>query len=79
MPLGSEIGHDPSNIVLDGDPAPLPRKRGTAAQFSTDVYCGQTARWIKMPLVMDVGLDPGHIVLDGDPCSPPPKGHSSQF
>jgi len=24
MPLGMEVGLDPSNIVLDGDPAPLP-------------------------------------------------------
>jgi len=27
MPLGTEVGLDPSNIVLDGDPAPAPQKR----------------------------------------------------
>ena len=27
MPLGTKVGFDPSNIVLDGDPAPLPQKR----------------------------------------------------
>jgi len=31
--------------------------------FSTHVYCGQTARWIKMPLVVELGFGPGHIVL----------------
>jgi len=43
------------------------------------VYCGQTARWIKMPLDMEVGLGPGHIVLDREPAPPPKKGHSPQF
>jgi len=45
MKLGMEEGH----TVLDGDPAPLP-KRGTAPHFSAHVCCGQTARWIKTPL-----------------------------
>jgi len=39
-------------------------------QFSANVYCGQTAGWIKMALGMEVG----HIVLDGDPALPPQKG-----
>jgi len=30
MPLGTEVGLGPSDIVLDGDPAP-PTQRGTAA------------------------------------------------
>jgi len=34
-------------------------------QFSTHVYCGKTAGWIKMALGMEVGLGPGHSVLDG--------------
>jgi len=29
MPLGTEVGLGPSDIVLDGDPAP-PTQRGTA-------------------------------------------------
>jgi len=42
MPLGTEIGFGPGNIVLDGDPAP-PTERCTAApHFSAHVYCGQT-------------------------------------
>jgi len=30
MSLGSEVGLSPSNIVLDGDPAPPPPKVGAA-------------------------------------------------
>jgi len=35
MPLGMEVGLGPDHIVLDGDPAPPPKKRGggTAANF----------------------------------------------
>ena len=72
IPLGTEVGLGPGDIVLDGDP--VPPKRGTAGpQFSAHVYCGQTAGWIKMPLGKEVGLGPGDIVLDGDPASPPQK------
>jgi len=40
MPLGREVGLRPSDIVLDGDPAPA-REKGTAAPlFSAHVYCG---------------------------------------
>jgi len=54
MPLGTEVGLDPGNIVLDGDPAPLPKKGGQQPlpQFSArvlwpngwmdQVCCGQT-------------------------------------
>jgi len=30
-----------------------------------DVYCGQTAGWIKMPLGMEENLGPGDVVLNG--------------
>jgi len=36
MPLGTEVGLGLRNIVLDGDPAPLP-SRCTAPQFSANV------------------------------------------
>jgi len=71
MSLGAEIGLGSGHVVLDKDPAPLP-KRGwgtTDPQFSAHVCCGQTAGWIKMPLDTEVVLGPGHIVLDGDPAS----------
>jgi len=71
MPLGMEVGLDPGDVVLDGDPAPP--KRGTALQFSAHVYCVQTAGSMKTPLFTEVDLGPGHIVLDEDP-APPAKG-----
>jgi len=52
MPLGREVGLSPSDIVLDGDPAPSSPKREQTPQFSAHVYCGQTAGWIKMKLGM---------------------------
>ena len=74
MALGTELGLCPSDIVLDGDPAPIPKKGAEPPQFLAHVYCGQTARWIKMPLGIEVGLSPGHIVLDGDPAALPKNG-----
>ena len=54
----------------------LPPK-GHSPQFSAHVFCGQTARQIKMLLGMKAGLKglgPGDIVLDGAQLSPPQKG-----
>jgi len=79
MPLGRKVGLDTSDLVLDGDPPPLPKKGGTDPQFSAYVYCAQMAAWIRMPLVMEVGLDPRDILLDGDPSPLPKRGHSSHF
>jgi len=58
----------------------LPLKRAQPPLYGP-VYCGQTARWLKMPLGTKVGLGPGHIVLDGDPAPSPLQkgGHSLQF
>jgi len=78
MKLGMQVDLGPGHMVLDGDPAPLPR-RGTSPQFLAHVYCGQTAGWIKMTLGMEVGLGPRHIVLDGDPAPLPKRGHSLPF
>jgi len=53
MPLGMKVGLRPGDFVLDGDPAPLLKKgAGPPPQFSSLVYCGQTAGWIKMALGM---------------------------
>jgi len=44
MPLGTQVGLGPGHIMLDGDPALLPR-RGHSSRtpnFSAHVYCGQT-------------------------------------
>ena len=79
MPLGIEVGLIPGDFLLDGDPAPLPKKGGEPPpQFSTHVYCGQTAGWIKMAIGTEAGLGPGHIVLDGDP-APLPESMSSKW
>ena len=70
--LGMQVGLGPRHIVLDGDPAPLP-KGAQPPQFSTHVCCGQVAGWIKMPaLGMKVNLGPGDFLLDGD-LAPSPK------
>jgi len=33
MPLGMDVGLGPGHIALDGDPARLPKKGGTAPNF----------------------------------------------
>jgi len=75
MPLGMEVDFGPGDFVLDGDPAPLPKKGGGASPqlFSAHVWCGQTAGLIKMPLGMQVNLGQTNIVLDGDPAPPRQK------
>ena len=66
-----EVGLGLGDIVLDWGPSsPLKKGGGRSPQFSADVYCVQTVRWIKMPLGIEVGLGPGNIVLDGDPALP---------
>ena len=65
----------PSDFMLDGDPAPLPKKGAEPPpQFSAHFYCGQTAGCIKMPLGTEVGLIPEDFMLDGHPGLPPKKG-----
>ena len=58
---------------------PPSQKGGGAPQFSAHVYCGQTARWIKMALGVEVGLGPVHIVLGEDTAPLPEKGADPQF
>ena len=71
MVLETEVGLGPGDFVLDGDPAPLPKKgSGASPQFSAHFYCVQTAGCIKMPLGMEAGLSPENFVLDGDPARP---------
>jgi len=54
----------PRRLFLRWGPRSPPLKGGGAPKFSAHVYCGQTARWIKMALGMEVGLT--DFVLDGD-------------
>jgi len=51
MPLGMEVGLGSGHIVLDGTQLPFHGKGlSSLPHFSADVYCGQTARWIRIPL-----------------------------
>jgi len=68
MPLDMEVGLSPGDIVLDGDPAPSPKRAQPA--ISAHVCFGQTAGWIKMPVGTEVDIGQGHIVLDGVPAPP---------
>jgi len=74
MPLGTEVGLGPDDIVLDGDPAPPPLKGHSPPQFSANVRCGQTAGWTKMPLGIEGGLGPGDCWMGTQ--LPPEKGHT---
>ena len=77
--LGMEVGLNPGDFVLDGDPVPFPKKgRSPSPQFSAHFYCGQTARCMKVPLSMEVDLSPRDFVLNGDP-APSPKGGGAPF
>jgi len=42
MPLGTEVGLDPSDIVLDRETQLPVSKKGATPQFSARVYCGKT-------------------------------------
>jgi len=87
MPLGTDLGLGPGHIVLDGNPAPPPTEKVTAAllnfcrlrtQASLRSYKPRpmsiVAKWLdESGWTMEVGFGPGDIVLDGDP-APPLKG-----
>jgi len=73
MKLGMHLGLGPDHIVLDREPAALP-KRGIAFQFSAYICRRKMAGWVKMALGREVGLGPSDIVLDGDPAPLPQKG-----
>jgi len=66
MKFGTEVGLDPDNIGLDGDPAPP--IFGPCLLKPND-WMNKDATWYG-----DIGLDPGDIVLVGDPAAPPTKG-----
>ena len=57
----------PRRLCVRWGPLPLPK-------FSANVYCGQTAGWMKLVLGVEVGLSPGHFVLDGDPAPSSKRG-----
>ena len=68
-PPDKEVGLDPGSIVLDGDPAPFP-KRSTLPNFWPISVVAKMARWLMMPLCREVWLGQGDIVLDGTELTP---------
>ena len=56
MSLGMELGLDPGDFLLDGDPVAPPQKGGRPLKFLAHVYCDQTAGWMKLILGVVVGL-----------------------
>ena len=71
MPLGRKEDLDPSDIVLDGDPAP-PSKRGRAP--SNFRAMSIVAKRLDGLTWYGGSLGPGRIVLHGDPAPPPKRG-----
>jgi len=70
---------EPRGLCVRCGPSPSPSQkgggaRGRAPQFSSHVYCGQTARWIKMALGMEVGNWSSPHCARWSHSSPPPKG-----
>ena len=75
MALGMNVGLSPGDFVLDGDPAPRPKKGAPIfgpCLLRPESGSMLTAPWIKTPLGTEVGLSSDEIVLDWDP-SPLPK------
>jgi len=69
MPLGRKVGLVPSDIVLDGDPAPPPQKGDRAPNFRSTSIVAKRLDGSRYHLVRRSG----HIVLDGDQAHSPPK------
>jgi len=64
--LGMEVSLGPGHIVLDGDPAPLPKKGAQTPNFPPIFI---VAKRLDASCCHVVGH--GYIVLDGDPVAPP--------
>ena len=64
------------DFVLDGDPAPLPKKGAEPPNFRPMFVVAKRLDG-SIILGMEVGLRPGNLmVLDGDPDPSPKKGQS---
>ena len=60
--LGKDEGLSPGDFVLDGDPAPPPKRGAEPPKFPAHGYSGQTAGWMKLVRGTEVGLSPGDFV-----------------
>ena len=77
MPLGTEVGLIPSDIVLDGDPVPLPQKGAEPPVF------GPCLLWPNGRMDHDGTWygrrpRPSNVVLDGNP-APPKRCTAARF
>ena len=79
MLLGMEVGLGPGDFVLDGDPAPVPKKGVQPPKFLAHVYCGQTVGWIKMALGTEIGLDLRDFVRWGSRCPFSKRGRTPKI
>jgi len=70
MSLGMELGLGPGDYVLDGDPAPFP-KRGAEPAIFGPCLLWSTAGWMKLALGTEVGLRSGEFLLNGELVPPP--------
>jgi len=87
MPLGIEVGLGTSDFVLDGDPAPLPKKGRSPQIFGPCLlwpngWMDQDGTWHgtrpqSRRLGVEVGLSLGDFVLDGDPAPFHKRGRAS--
>ena len=73
MILGTEVGLDLSDIVLDGDSAPLPPKGAESPNFRSMSNVANGCMY-QDATCTKVGLGPGYIVLDGDTAPRSQKG-----
>jgi len=79
MALGMEVSLSPDHIVLDGDPALLPKKGGQNPRIFSPFVLWPNGCMYQDTTWYGGRLQPGDIVLDGDTAPPPLKGHSSSI
>ena len=83
--VGMEVRLSPGDlVVLDGDPAPLPKKEAEPVPNFRPIYCGRTAACIKMPFWYGARPQPrglcvrwGHSPLPKKAAEASPKNFSA--
>jgi len=71
MKLGMQVGLGPGHIVLNWDPAPLP-KEGRSPQFSAHICCGQMHGCIDQDATWYAAMTrPRQLCVRWRPSSPP--------
>jgi len=69
MPLGMQVRLDPSDIVLDGDPAPSPKRGQSPLQFYCPCllwpngYMDQDATWLAAGVAVSVIRRMNEVIL----------------